>query len=204
MTELYDLDIESFAEDMVPVLCQGWLWKKKQRGLRVNGGGWQKRWFVADNHTKCLTYCKNKNKSDAKKRSIPFAEIKAVHHSYTPCAHSGRRARNVPGGSQFSLLLNDTIQHDDHHNEHRKFILQADSPEEIDEWVSTLKNVSLAYNQGSVHHFHLEDTPHAMRRIARNGDSSSSSEEDDVKPAQYVPPPTSLCFVWRRFFLSCT
>lgn len=201
----FDLDIDSFSESMVPVLYEGWLWKKKQRGLRVNGGGWQKRWFVADNHSKSLIYRKHKC-ADSKQRSIPFAHIKAVHHSFTPCAHSGRRARNVPSGSQFSILLNDTIVNDHHHNEHRKFILQADSPDEVNEWVNTLKGASLAYNEGSVHHFHLEDAPPSTHHIAWNGDTSSS-EEDDVqtvrRPGTPISQASSSCISWRRMFLLC-
>jgi len=55
--ETFDLDdIEQFDAEMCPVIKEGWLWKRKQRGIRLKRHGWQRRYFVADNKSNRLNW----------------------------------------------------------------------------------------------------------------------------------------------------
>jgi len=131
-----------------------------------------------------------KTKERAREGFLRYVDIKAVHHSFVRCAHSGQRGQLVPTGHQFTIVLNDEVD-DPHHNNRRKFVLQADSPKEVDTLVESLKGVSLSYNALSVHHFHLHSTTASertrMHTIHLNGDTSSDSESSDEGGASQSP-----------------
>ena len=184
-------DVDTIAAELLPaVLMQGWLDKKKQRGV-LTASLWQRRYVVADTAERCLFY--GPSQEQYRKRAIMFTEIKAVHHSYTACQYAGHRGKRVAQGHQFTLLLNDSVA-GTHHNDHRQFIFQAESPGEVDLWVRTLKEASLSYNVHSVHHFHLNDQ-FVRRSITPNGDSASDSDEEDA-PARRPPPRARSTSPW--------
>jgi len=145
-----DISIEDFYKDMCPVMKQGWLWKKKQRGFTMGGWvpmlQWQQRWFLFDNQRSQLCY--GPDAEHAHKRNIRFDEIDCVCRSREPFAHEGKRASFVAQGLQFEIHL---TEHAHHNNDNRVFILQAATRDDVYNWIKLLKEASLLNNPLTKH-----------------------------------------------------
>lgn len=143
-------DVDEFFKEMCPVLKNGWLWKKKQRGVTLGGWvpylQWQQRYFMYDNERSQLCY--GPNPEHAHKRNIRFDEIEFVCLSRAPVAHEGARAKLVAKGLQFEVHLKN---HAHHHNNNRVFVFQSDTSSDADAWVRLLKKASLKFNPETRH-----------------------------------------------------
>ncbi len=132
----FDLDLDAFEKDMVPVLKEGFLRKRKQKGMRVGGfGSWQKRYFVISNKRKQVIYGKNAAAcQDSKgKKFIPWEDIEKVRMS------TGKKSSE----KEFEIVM----KTDQKLNAGRSFILEGDTRREAEEWVAQLNKISLEYQR---------------------------------------------------------
>lgn len=196
----HPIDIDQFFQESLPILKEGWLFKKKQRGLQFGPMFlWQKRYFVFDNARSELAYG-----IDAKhhqKRSIRFDEIDCVQHSRTVAPKEEARGALVAQGLQFELHC---TPHAHHHNENRVFIFQGESRNDVDEWVRLLKNASTLHNPNTRHpkRTSLREWTSKSPKHSKQTEPSNAALNDDFcltpidipYPRVKTPPPSWMCF----------
>ena len=125
-----DIDLDAFEREQIPVLLEGYLLKKKTKGMTL--GKWQKRHFCLDNTTKSLTY--SSSEQSMQKKMIPFNHIEDV-----------KIIDNKGGGKRFEIIMLKDTGGEEEKNKGRHFILEAETKDEADNWVENLKKLSNKY-----------------------------------------------------------
>jgi len=118
-----DLDV-SFEEEMCPVIIEGFLSKRKQKGLRMGVWNWQNRFCILDNMAKCLRYGAEETAEDW--RMVPFKEIQRVYSSSGPL--------------EFCVELSSFAGNK---NASRIFVFKAQDPVDARNWIMALKGISI-------------------------------------------------------------
>ena len=198
----HPVDIEQFFQEALPILKEGWLFKKKQRGVQFGSlFRWQKRYFVFDNARSELAY--GTDAQHHQKRSIRFDELDRVARSRTVAPKEGKRGILVAAGLQFEIHC---TPHAHHHNENRTFILQAETTKDVDEWIRILKNASIQHNPHSSHpkgsslRKWTSTSPQQGKGKERVNTQITKAEDDFITPIDMsyprtrTPPPSLFCF----------
>ena len=74
--DTYNINVDDLAADIIPVVKEGYLKKKKTKGVRFGRTIWNSRYFQVNNVERALIYSKTENSPPLKE--IPFSLIVSV------------------------------------------------------------------------------------------------------------------------------
>jgi len=130
----------ALERELLPVLREGFLHKRKQKGLRMGVfATWQRRYCVLDNVAKCLSY--GPAEAAQERREVAFHEIRRVFLSKAPPADGVDEAGGqLRGGSEFCVEL---VHYAANGNGSRVFTFRAQDPHDAQAWVDAIHPVSI-------------------------------------------------------------
>mmetsp|Transcript_12995 Transcript_12995/g.23420 ORF Transcript_12995/g.23420 Transcript_12995/m.23420 type:complete len:326 (-) Transcript_12995:29-1006(-) len=132
------INVDEMEKELIPVLKEGYLYKKKQKGVRLGMFNWQHRYCVMDNVLKLFKY--GTHESSLECRSIPFHEIKSAYISREGGQNADKFAQPVAGGLQFEVEIVDNASNK---NSDRVFTFRAQDPLDAANWVKVFHSISV-------------------------------------------------------------
>ncbi|GBG24216.1 Src kinase-associated phosphoprotein 1 [Hondaea fermentalgiana] len=166
-------DAEALERELIPVLKEGFLYKRKQKGLRMGVWNWQRRFCRLDNVDKIFFY--GPQELAAETRGIPFGEIYRAYVSID----AGDQTDGLGSCREFCLELTADAGRK---NASRTFVFRAQDPLDAKAWVRAFRSVSV---QG-------QDWETRGRRISHVLEQKISKQrkEKDSAQASHVLPET--------------
>ena len=131
----FNLDLEDLAADVIPVVKEGYLKKKKTKGVRFGRTIWNSRYFQVNNVERALLYSKTEDSPVLKK--IPFDSIVSCKFD-----NSDNKKKNK---IRFRLVTKADNGDEYDENPYRKYFFEAESPSKAKEWVKCLHELSSEY-----------------------------------------------------------
>ena len=134
-SDAYSINVDDLAADVIPVVKEGYLKKKKTKGVRFGRTIWNSRYFQVNNVERALIYSKTEDSPPLKK--IPFTLI-------VSCKADNSEKKKV-NKRRFRLITKSDIDDEYEENQYRKYFFEAESPSEAEDWIKCLHELSIEY-----------------------------------------------------------
>ncbi len=135
--DVYNINVDDLAADVIPVVKEGYLKKKKTKGVRFGRTIWNARYFQVNNVERALIYSKTEESPPLKK--IAFQAIVSCKMDVAD------KKNNKKSKRRFRLVTKADSGDQYDENPYRKYYFEAESPSEAEEWVKCLHELSIEY-----------------------------------------------------------
>lgn len=165
------IDADQIEREMIPILKEGFLLKRKQRGLRLGVWNWQVRYCTLDNLQKCFTYGPNEASTNA--NSIKYSEINRAYLTNEDGENLGMHSI----GRDFSLELTSDATPK---NASRTFVFRAQDPLDAKAWVNAIHCISI---QGKEWQSRSRRISHVLEHMMAHPPKSSTERQNAASRA---------------------
>eukprot|EP00943_MAST-04B_sp_MAST-4B-sp1_P006900 g6900.t1 len=134
--DVYNINVDDLAADVIPVVKEGYLKKKKTKGVRFGRTIWNSRYFQVNNVERALIYSKTEESPPLKKiafQAIVSCKMDVDDKNNKRSKRRFRLVTKADGGDQYD------------ENPYRKYYFEAESPSEAEDWVKCLHELSIEY-----------------------------------------------------------